>query len=182
MDDRGGTGQVKIGDEVELYSAFSQTWVGGFVVAQTADDRYVVRRVSDGQLLPPTSASDIRRAGSADTPPAGSGERRVLEMAAEPGCHDRLKGTLQSWGLGEEVSGAAAALVTEVVSSSAPPPGASEQCDLVLTVAEVGETICAELSQRPADPDGGRRRGVVVVDRVTGRYEVRTGAPQGVHR
>ena len=58
-------------DGVEVYETYSQRWVGGFEVAERANDgdAYWVRRQADGTVLPDLIAADrIRPANSA--PPA----------------------------------------------------------------------------------------------------------------
>jgi len=53
---------LEIGDSVELRVGFSGDWSGGFDVAAVVDGGYVIRRRSDGFLLPgPTSPADVRR-------------------------------------------------------------------------------------------------------------------------
>ena len=58
--DRQGA-RVDIGDEVEVHTTFNDTWSRGFVVAAVDTSGYVVRRISDGRLLPaPTGPEDLR--------------------------------------------------------------------------------------------------------------------------
>ena len=53
--------QLAVGDRVEVRVAFSGSWAGGFDVAAVVDGGFVIRRRSDGFLLPePTSPSDVR--------------------------------------------------------------------------------------------------------------------------
>lgn len=40
------------GTEVEVKSTFDQTWKRGFVVAEPAEQGYLLRRRSDGAVLP----------------------------------------------------------------------------------------------------------------------------------
>jgi hypothetical protein len=52
---------VEIGDEVEVHTTFSDSWVGGFEIGEIVPEGYRVRRKSDGSLLPGyTSESDVR--------------------------------------------------------------------------------------------------------------------------
>lgn len=52
---------MEIGERVEVYSAFEQTWTDGFEIADVRDEGYLVRRRCDGFVLPhPTSPSDLR--------------------------------------------------------------------------------------------------------------------------
>ena len=52
---------LKIGDSVELRVTFSGGWSGGFDVAAVVEGGFIIRRRSDGFLLPgPTSPSDVR--------------------------------------------------------------------------------------------------------------------------
>lgn len=51
------------GDSVELRVTFSGGWSGGFDVAAVVEGGFIIRRKSDGFLLPgPTSPSDVRQA------------------------------------------------------------------------------------------------------------------------
>jgi hypothetical protein len=53
---------VEVGDQVEVHSKYSDSWVSGFEVVEITLEAYRVRRVSDGSLLPDyTSESDLRR-------------------------------------------------------------------------------------------------------------------------
>jgi hypothetical protein len=52
---------LRVGDPVEVHSAFANTWSRGFEIARIVEDGYQVRRTSDGRLLPaPTSEEDLR--------------------------------------------------------------------------------------------------------------------------
>lgn len=54
---------MEIGERVEVYSAFEQTWTDGFEIADVRDEGYVVRRRFDGFVFPhPTSPTDLRSA------------------------------------------------------------------------------------------------------------------------
>jgi len=49
------------GNEIEVRSRFDGRWVRGFEVASLDNDRYLVRRRSDGAVLPvPFLADDVR--------------------------------------------------------------------------------------------------------------------------
>lgn len=49
------------GVRVEVRNAFDRRWVKGFEIAEVIDDRYVLRRMSDGSVLPADfSADDVR--------------------------------------------------------------------------------------------------------------------------
>jgi hypothetical protein len=50
------------GNQVEVHSRFTGRWVAGFEVAETLQhDRYILRRRSDGAVLPvPFPARDVR--------------------------------------------------------------------------------------------------------------------------
>ncbi|QXC60921.1 hypothetical protein KSP35_21820 [Aquihabitans sp. G128] len=52
---------MDVGEAVEVYCAFEQTWTTGFVIADIRDEGYALRRLSDGSLLPaPTAPTDLR--------------------------------------------------------------------------------------------------------------------------
>jgi hypothetical protein len=56
---------VEVGDRVEVHTKFSDSWVGGFQIAEIIPEGYRVRRMSDGSILPGyTSETDVRRARS----------------------------------------------------------------------------------------------------------------------
>jgi hypothetical protein len=56
-----GETPLKIGDSVELRVGYSGGWSGGFDVAEVVEGGFIIRRTSDGFLLPgPTSPSDVR--------------------------------------------------------------------------------------------------------------------------
>jgi hypothetical protein len=47
--------------EVEVRTHFDGRWVGGFEIADVTDNRYLLRRHSDGAMLPVAfSAHDVR--------------------------------------------------------------------------------------------------------------------------
>lgn len=52
---------MKVGDPVEVYSAFEQTWASGFEIADVRDRGYGVRRTHDGALIPNTTSPDDLR-------------------------------------------------------------------------------------------------------------------------
>ena len=62
------------GTEVEVRSTFDRSWKRGFVVEQASDSGYLLRRRSDGAVLPAAFPSDAIR--PADT--ASAGRRRSL--------------------------------------------------------------------------------------------------------
>ncbi len=52
---------MRVGDPVEVYSAFEQNWSTGFEIAEVREDGFTIRRTSDGALLPhTTSPTDLR--------------------------------------------------------------------------------------------------------------------------
>ena len=52
---------VEVGDQVDVHTRFSDSWVGGFEIAEIIPEGYRVRRTSDRSLLPGyTSAADLR--------------------------------------------------------------------------------------------------------------------------
>ena len=55
---------LKVGDQVQVFSAFEGTWVRGFAVAEVLREGSCrLRRLSDGSLLPdPTGRKDVRPA------------------------------------------------------------------------------------------------------------------------
>lgn len=168
---------VRVGDPVELYSAFTGSWVGGFEVAEEADGGFVVRRVSDGHLLPPTSYADLRPVGATPAPATGGRagphcaavELRPDESAIAAGRRF-VAGQLEEWRIaGAGVEEAAGELLTGAVARATGP--------LVLSVAQVGGTVCLELHEPAGAADPGSA-GVVVVDAVQGRWDVRSAPPE----
>ena len=64
--------ELRVGDPVEVFSAFNRTWVRGFTVAEVVAGGYQIRRASDGGLLPaPTSPDDVRPAIGSNHPSLG---------------------------------------------------------------------------------------------------------------
>lgn len=66
---------MKRGDDVEVYSAFTGRWAGGFVVEEPVGvpepSGYRVRRVSDPEVLPAViDAQQIRRARTGPNRPS----------------------------------------------------------------------------------------------------------------
>jgi hypothetical protein len=62
------THQLHIGDQVDVHTNFSDSWVAGFEIASLMADGYRVRRNSDGSLLPgPTSEQDLRATSALPT-------------------------------------------------------------------------------------------------------------------
>ena len=52
---------VAIGTRVEVRNLYLQTWSRGFQVAGILSDAYLIRRLSDGSILPRSfTAEDIR--------------------------------------------------------------------------------------------------------------------------
>jgi hypothetical protein len=50
------------GTKVDVRTGFDRSWAAGFAVEAVHDDGYVVRRRSDGEVLPVTfAADDVRR-------------------------------------------------------------------------------------------------------------------------
>ena len=69
MEDRRPIGHLGPGTRVEVRSGYGTSWARGFVVADVDHDddgeQYVVRRVSDGQVLPETFDPEaLRREGA----------------------------------------------------------------------------------------------------------------------
>jgi hypothetical protein len=53
--------RLQIGDQVDLHTNFTDSWVCGFEIAALVPDGYRIRRESDGSLLPGyTSEADLR--------------------------------------------------------------------------------------------------------------------------
>lgn len=60
---------MDVGDQVEVYSSFSNSWVRGYEVAEIIREGYRVRRRSDASLLPGfSSEADLRFLPSRDRP------------------------------------------------------------------------------------------------------------------
>jgi hypothetical protein len=53
--------ELSPGTEVEVQSGFDETWQRGFTVETVAADGYVLRRQSDGTLLPEIARHRVRR-------------------------------------------------------------------------------------------------------------------------
>ena len=52
---------MEIGDQVEVHTKFSDSWVSGFEIAEIVPEGFRLRRTSDGSLLPGyTSEADVR--------------------------------------------------------------------------------------------------------------------------
>ena len=49
---------ISPGRRVEVRNRYDQRWTGGFEVLQIRDDKYVLRRLSDGAVLPTTFSPD----------------------------------------------------------------------------------------------------------------------------
>lgn len=43
---------LSVGDRVEVYTRFSETWSTGFEIAGVVEGGYELRRLSDGAVLP----------------------------------------------------------------------------------------------------------------------------------
>ena len=55
---------MDVGDLVLVHSSFEDTWVSGFEIAAVVEGGYVLKRCSDGRLLPvPTRPADVRIGG-----------------------------------------------------------------------------------------------------------------------
>jgi len=63
VEDRRPTGNLGPGTRVEVRSGYGTSWARGFVVADVDrdSDQYLVRRVSDGHVLPEAFDSDALR-------------------------------------------------------------------------------------------------------------------------
>ena len=59
---------IEPGTAVEVRDRFEGRWAGGFEVADTEGDDYVIRRLSDGSVLPVRfRRDDVRRVRSRST-------------------------------------------------------------------------------------------------------------------
>ena len=66
MEDRRPAGHFGPGTRVEVRSGYGSSWARGFEVADVDGGEYVVRRMSDGQVLPETfEPAEVRKAGPA---------------------------------------------------------------------------------------------------------------------
>jgi hypothetical protein len=64
MSDFSTDSRMQPGTQVEVLNRLSGKWVSGFEVAETCDEGYRVRRVSDGTVLPaplPPDSLNLRR-------------------------------------------------------------------------------------------------------------------------
>lgn len=52
---------IPIGSRVEVHSDFDHSWAGGFAVADHHPDGYLIRRRSDGEVLPVVFAPEVVR-------------------------------------------------------------------------------------------------------------------------
>lgn len=50
-------------DGVEVWNTFTQTWIGGFAIAEVMDAGIRVRRMSDGAVLPILAPDRVRARG-----------------------------------------------------------------------------------------------------------------------
>jgi hypothetical protein len=55
------------GTHVEVRSGFDDSWQQGFVIHEVRTDSYVLRRESDGRLLPDIARDRVRRPRSRQT-------------------------------------------------------------------------------------------------------------------
>jgi hypothetical protein len=54
--------RLRPGTKVEVRKRFDASWARGFEVADAVEDGYVIRRLSDGHVLPtPFALDDVRR-------------------------------------------------------------------------------------------------------------------------
>ena len=60
-------GSLRPGTVVEVSSGLDGSWQEGFVVHEVTDEGYVLRRESDGALLPPIEPDRVRRPRSRQT-------------------------------------------------------------------------------------------------------------------
>jgi hypothetical protein len=59
--DAGTTRLLRTGTEVEVLTRYERHWASGFEIASVDDDRFRLRRHSDGAVLPASfSANEIR--------------------------------------------------------------------------------------------------------------------------
>jgi len=66
VEDRRPTGHFGPGTRVEVRSGYGHSWASGFEVADVHNDGYLVRRISDGHVLPePFPQDELRREGPA---------------------------------------------------------------------------------------------------------------------
>jgi hypothetical protein len=64
VEDRRLTGDLALGTRVEVKNGYGSSWARGFEVAAVEGGEYVVRRTSDGHVLPETfEADELRKAG-----------------------------------------------------------------------------------------------------------------------
>ena len=80
------TGELRVGERVQVFSAFGGVWVDGFEVVEVVDDpeRYHLRAVTELVALPDlTGAGDVRRPEScwgAPEPPRSAPEGQGAEL------------------------------------------------------------------------------------------------------
>jgi hypothetical protein len=57
-----GPPRLEPGTRIEVRSGFDRSWSNGFEVAEVTEAGYLVRRRSDGEVLPvPIARADVRR-------------------------------------------------------------------------------------------------------------------------
>ena len=61
MENRRSQGHIGPGTRVEVLSGYGFSWTRGFEVARVEGDAYVVRRMSDGAVLPAAFEDDAIR-------------------------------------------------------------------------------------------------------------------------
>ena len=66
VEDRRPAGNLGPGTRVEVRSGYGTSWARGFEVTDVDGDQYVVKRMSDGHVLPETfEPEELRREGPA---------------------------------------------------------------------------------------------------------------------
>ncbi|MDQ3384618.1 MAG: hypothetical protein M3503_01190 [Actinomycetota bacterium] len=54
---------MQVGEKVEVHTRFTDSWAQGFVIEDVVGDGYLLRRLSDGAVLPSvTGEGDLRPA------------------------------------------------------------------------------------------------------------------------
>jgi len=69
-------GVLPVGEQVDVWCRSYRSWVAGFEIAEVTPDGYVIRRLSDGSILPVVFPADEVALASSPTDSARPAPRR----------------------------------------------------------------------------------------------------------